>query len=130
MICIKSLSAQHRARPGAGPGAEGGQLSKALCSQSFHSRALPASVNVRSPGGRVKCIFPGPSLGNSSLRCKQVLEINSNVIHESHSKKQQIQVDKESNVFLLRIFSIWKMNGNPWGNFENHLERELLIVIS
>lgn len=74
--------------------------------------------------------IPRPDLGYSSLHFKQVLEINSNVIHESHFKKQQIQVDKEPSVFLLRIFSIWKMNGNPWGNFENHLKRELLIVIS
>lgn len=74
--------------------------------------------------------IPRPDLGYSNLHFKQVLEINSNVIHESHFKKHQIRVGKEPNMFLLRIFSIWKMNGNPWVNFENRLERNLLIVTS
>lgn len=58
-----------------------------------------------------------------------MLEINSDVVHGSHFKKQQVNVGSEP-VFHLRIFSVWKMNGNPRVNFKNLLKRELLIVIS
>lgn len=60
---FKLVSAQSSSRPGAGPGVEGEQVRKGLCSQSFHSRAFPASVSVRSPGGMIKCIFPGANSG-------------------------------------------------------------------
>lgn len=74
--------------------------------------------------------IPRPSLRWSKLHFKQVLKINSDIVHGSHFRKQQTGVNKEPAVFLLRIFSIWKMNGNSWLNFEIHLERQLFIVIS
>ena len=89
---------------GAGPGEEGGRVSKALCSQSFLSRAFSTSVSEALEEWLNAYFQAQPRVLQSAFN--QVLEINSNVIHESHFKEQQLRVDKEPNVFLLRIFSI------------------------